>query len=129
MATKTKSRSTALARTPRAPAPIVITKTRTVHAKAKKTKHHRGGGGESSLMHLAIAAYVIGYLDKTGTAIPTVPVLGRAGTLAVGAHFLGKGKKGLVTSVRNAAAVIALYEMGSKGSVSGEGGPGADGLM
>ena len=76
------------------------------------------------LMGLIVGGFAMGFLDKPGgpgASIPTIPVLGKAGTIAVAAHFFGKGKAGLVTDVRNAAAVVAAYEFGLKGSVSGEG--------
>ena len=68
----------------------------------------------------------MGYLDKPGglgTNIPTIPILGKAGTIALAAHFFGKGRAGLATDIRNAAAVVASYEFGLKGSVSGDGEP------
>jgi hypothetical protein len=75
---------------------------------------------EKVLIGLIVGGFGLGFLDKSAVAIPTIPVLGKAGTIAVAAHFFGKGKPGLVTDVRNAAAVVAAYEFGSKGSVSGD---------
>jgi hypothetical protein len=89
-----------------------------------KKKGHRAGrkSSEKTLMGLAIGGLVLGFLDKQGTTmqLPTIPVLGKAGTIAVVAHFLGKGKVGIVTDIRNAAAVVAAYEYGSTGKVAGD---------
>jgi hypothetical protein len=101
-----------------APATIVRYRTKP----AKKTKHHRRKGAlVSSFTNLgafALAGYLLGLLDKAGTSIPTIPVLGKAGTLAIGLHFLGKGNK-LMSEASLAAAAIAGHEMGSLGAVSG----------
>jgi hypothetical protein len=92
-----------------------------------KPKHpRRRGGGKSSekvLMGLCIGGLALGFFDKSGTTfpIPTIPVLGKAGTIAVIAHVFGKGKPGMVTDIRNAAAVVASYEFGKDGKVSGDG--------
>jgi hypothetical protein len=129
MAKKHTKTSHALApyRAPRAQAPIIVRETRTIAAKPKKGKHHRHNGGKSSekvLMGLVVGGFAMGFLDKPGgpgANIPVIPILGKAGTVAVAAHFFGKGRAGLVTDIRNAAAVVAAYEFGLKGSVSGEG--------
>lgn len=129
MATKTK-KSAALApyRAPRAAAPIVV-RVPSGMTNSRKKKHKGGGGGrrqstEKVLMGLVVGGFAMGFLDKPGgpgANIPTIPVLGKAGTIALAAHFFGKGKAGLATDVRNAAAVVAAYEYGLKGSVSGDG--------
>ncbi|MGO9921853.1 MAG: hypothetical protein ACLQIB_45060, partial [Isosphaeraceae bacterium] len=67
----------------------------------------------------AIAGYALGMVDKSGTSIPTVPFLGRAGTIAAAAWFFSKGK-GLIGDVALAAAAVAGYEMGSTGKIAGD---------
>jgi hypothetical protein len=102
-------------------APQTIVKYRTRKAPAKKHHRRKSHSMASSLTNLgsfALAGYLLGMLDKAGTAIPTIPVLGKAGTLAVGLHFLGKGNK-MMSEASLAAAAIAGYEMGSLGKVSG----------
>lgn len=92
----------------------------------KHKKHHRRGAGMSSekvLLGLAMGGFAMGFIDKPGgpaANIPTIPILGKAGTIAVVAHFFGKGRGGIITDIRNAAAVVAAYEFGLKGSVSGD---------
>jgi len=124
--TKTHGHSTALATLgARAGSPIIVRETRTVARRAPKKKHHRGRGKQSSekvLMGLVMGGFAMGFIDKPGTLpnIPTIPILGKAGTIAVAAHFFAKGRGGIITDIRNAAAVVAAYEFGLKGSVSGD---------
>jgi acyl-coenzyme A thioesterase PaaI-like protein len=114
-------------RAPRASAPIIVRVPSGVTKQHKAAKKHHRNGGKSSekiLMGLAMGGFAMGFLDKPGgpgANIPTIPILGKAGTIALAAHFFGKGRAGLVTDIRNAAAVVAAYEFGLKGSVSGEG--------
>lgn len=111
--------------------PIVVERTRTVTrsprgkgGKGKGKRGHHRQSTEKVLMGLAMGGFALGFIDKPGTLpanIPTIPILGKAGTIAVVAHFLGgKGRPGIVTDIRNAAAVVAAYEFGLKGSVSGD---------
>jgi hypothetical protein len=91
--------------------------------------HHRrrGGGGkgkgltQSSMFASVVGGFALGVVDKAlGGAIPTIPMLGRAGTIAVGAYlFRGKGG-GIMRDIAIAGAAIAGYQLGSKGSVSGD---------
>jgi hypothetical protein len=118
--------------------PKTHTRTQTIVVRpvaAKTTKHHKGGrrgrgkaSSEKTLMGLIVGGFILGFIDKSGTSIPTIPILGRAGTIAVAAHFFGKGKAGMVTDVRNSAASVAAYEFGLKGSVSGDDAAGDDAL-
>lgn len=63
----------------------------------------------------------LGFIDKSlGATIPTIPLLGRAGTIALGAYLLAKGKgKGIMRDVALAAAAVAGYQLGHDGKVSG----------
>jgi hypothetical protein len=97
-----------------------------VSAPRPKKAKRVGGRRQSSekvLTGMVIGGFILGYIDKTQTNIPTIPVLGKAGTIAVAAHFFAKGKPGMATDVRNAAAAVAAYEYGNKGSISGAEGP------
>jgi hypothetical protein len=88
-----------------------------------KVKHHRKSKGSiqagslKTLGVFAVAGYAMGFIDKQ-TNIPTIPLLGRAGTVAVALHFLGKSNP-LMREAALAAAAIAGYEMGNKGQISG----------
>jgi hypothetical protein len=104
------------------PQTIVVRQASSKPAKRSKGRHHRVGGqtSEKALMSMAVGGFALGFVDKSGTSIPTIPLLGRAGTIALACHFIGKGKPGVLTDIRNAAAAVAAYEMGSTGKVSGE---------
>lgn len=106
-------------------APVVIRQTRTVTKKSKHRRRHHTGGDSSSLtskenMALATGALVLGFIDRQGVKVPTIPILGRAGTVAVGGMMLGKHMKlPIATKVGKAALVIALYELGKAGKIDG----------
>lgn len=78
------------------------------------------------MIGLAIGGAVYGFLEKSFPTFPTIPMLGRAGTIAVAAHFIGKRSGfggqagGIVQDVGLAAAVIAGYELGRDGKISGD---------
>lgn len=104
---------------PRPVAPIVIRTRAAAPAKHKGKKGKRHGARRAKPIEVAIAGYVLGHIDKMGTAIPTIPILGRAGTIAVGLHFFGP-KTGIWQDAAIAAAAVAGYEMGKTGSISGD---------
>ena len=64
----------------------------------------------------------LGFLEKTFPNLPTVPFIGRKGTIAIGAYFLHKRGTGggILRDVAIAAAVLAGYELGKDGKISGE---------
>jgi len=94
---------------------------RTSHVKHRRRSS--SGGGRSAISG-AIGGAVYGFLEKSFPSFPTIPMLGRAGTIAVVGHFLSKrggmGAKGIVRDVTFAAAVIAGYELGRDGKISGD---------
>jgi hypothetical protein len=71
-----------------------------------------------------IGGAVLGFIEKTFPTLPTVPILGRAGTIAIGAYFLsrqgGMGHGGIVRDVALAAAVVAGYQIGKTGKIAGD---------
>src|SRR5690349_523527 len=78
----------------RASAPIVVrVPSSEPRRSAKKGKHKTGRqSSEKVLMGLAMGGFAMGFLDKPGgpgANIPTIPLLGKAGTIAVVAHFFG----------------------------------------
>jgi hypothetical protein len=103
---------------------------RTIIVRAPSAPHHKKKGHHASkkssekvLLGLAVGGLAMGFLDKPGgiaATLPTIPLLGKAGTIALIAHFVQKGRGGIFTDIRNAAAVVAAYEFGLKGSVSGD---------
>jgi hypothetical protein len=130
MATKSKSKSHGIVRYS-TPKPIVIRQTKVV-----KPKHHRhrGGGGRGSgtlmnktRMGIVAGAFAVGILEKQGimSSLPTLPFVGRTGTIGIGAYLISNGGKNkLADEICTAALVIAAHELASTGSIVGaEGGP------
>ncbi len=105
-------------------APIVVNvpRPRAMAAPTPK-KHHRrrggGGGGKDTVFHHIAAGAALGFLDNANFAIPTLPVLGKAGTLAVICHFM-KGRSPWFAAGEKTFAAIATYELVKDGSISGD---------
>jgi hypothetical protein len=107
----------------RAARPIVIRQTKVVKSK----KHHKRHGGGSGLlsgnrMKILGGAFALGMIQKMGIAanLPKIPLLGETGTIGLAAHFLGGGSR-LAEDIATAAFAIAAFELGSTGSIVGEG--------
>jgi hypothetical protein len=110
----------------RAPAPII--KVTAPRAAAPKKKHHRrrsgGGGGGLTLQHIVaagIGGFALGFVKKTFPTLPTVPILGRSGTIALGAYLLRSHVRSpIVRDIALAAAAVAGNELGATGTISGD---------
>jgi len=90
--------------------------------KKKGHRRHHSASGSGSEKHRAGAigaSLVLGLLDKQGTTFPTVPMLGRAGSLALACYFLRK-KNPMLNHAATGFASIAAYQFGRSGSISGE---------
>lgn len=117
----------------RSPAPIIRVMSPRAPAAPKK-KHHRrrsssanARSGGLSMSHMAATAFGgfgLGFIDKNFPTLPTLPVIGRAGSIALFAYALGKwggvSMGGIVRDVALAGAAVAGYEMGKDGKVVGE---------
>lgn len=69
----------------------------------------------------ALGGAALGVIDKTlGATIPTIPILGRAGTIALGAYLFSKGRGGIMRDIALSGAAIAGYQFGKDGRVSGD---------
>ncbi len=69
----------------------------------------------------AIGGAALGFVDKLlGSSIPTIPILGRSGTIALGAYLLAKGRGGIMRDIAISGAAIAGYQFGTTGKVSGD---------
>jgi hypothetical protein len=113
------------------PAPIRISVPRAAPIKRVKhrRRHHassRGGmGGATGAMSmsrsgaLALGGFVYGYIEKNVPQVPTLPLVGKSGAIALIAYFMGGKSPGIIADVGNAASVIAGYSFGSTGKVSG----------
>jgi hypothetical protein len=124
MAKRSKSRSLALARRPSVK-PIVIRTTKVVKAK----KHHRRGAGRAgglfSKHNITVvgSGFAVGMLEKMAFVqnLPSLPVIGKTGTIAVAAYLLSGGRQGMALDVATSAAAIAGYMLGNQGSIVGDG--------
>lgn len=121
---KTKTRSAGRMSIVKVPQPIIMRAPPPARATKHKGKHHRPGhrSSEKVLTGILLGGFVLGYLDKPDSKfpIPTIPALGKPGTIAIIAHFMGKGKPGYLTNIRDAAAAVFAYEYGSTGAVKGD---------
>ena len=61
----------------------------------------------------------VGWIEKTWPNLPAFTMLGKKGTIALGAYFL-RGKLPYAREICLAASAIAGYEFGKDGRVSGE---------
>lgn len=72
-------------------------------------------------MGAGLGGMILGIVEKQFPNLPTLPVLGRSGTIAVGAYFMSKnGSHPLLRDVALAAASIAGYQLGTSGKISGD---------
>jgi len=114
----------------RAPAPIVVRTTSSAPVKHRRRRHSSGGsvggfgGGLASKENIALGmgALALGFIDKNQDKfhIPTVPLIGRKGSIAVISHFAGRHlHMPILNKISKAAIVLALYELGHDGKISG----------
>jgi len=107
--------------------PIIIRQTKIV--KAKRRHHHRGGGMSlgglfsSQRMGVIAGALAYGFLEKQAffQSLPSLPLIGKTGTIAVAAYLLSNGGRNkLANDISIAAFAIAANQLGSQGSITGE---------
>ena len=93
--------------------------------KRRRRRASSGGGGSSSgiqqrIQRTALGGFAYGTLLKLFPNLPTLPLIGRSGTVALAVWFL-KPKSQLLHDVGIAAAAIAGASFGQTGTVSGDG--------
>lgn len=88
----------------------------------KGGKRHHGGSGDNSmtnvLLYPAGAGLILAYIEKNSMNVPTIPMLGRAGTLALASWWFRKHHKALV-KLASGFAAIAAYEWEKDGQIAG----------
>lgn len=92
----------------------------------RRHRSHGGGGGALTISRLAalgFGGFAVGFIEKQFPTMPTIPVLGKKGTIAaVGYYFSkGKGSNSWMRDITIAAAVLAGDELGRTGKISGDG--------
>jgi len=74
---------------------------------------------------MAMGGFALGFIENwmntspMGMKIPTIPMLGRKGTIAAAIYFL-EPKTKILQDAGVAAAAIAGHELGSTGAISGD---------
>jgi|HubBroStandDraft_2_1064218.scaffolds.fasta_scaffold09641_6 hypothetical protein len=116
--------------TPRPVAPIIRVSAPRAPTHHKKKGHHgrrRGhskGNLQKRMMAVALGGLAWGFLEKHLPAtLPTVPVIGKTGTVALAAYLLVDKmhvKIPYLEDIAMATAVLAAYEYGSTGKVAGD---------
>jgi len=75
------------------------------------------------MLGVGLGGAIFGYIEKTWPNIPTLPIVGRSGTIAIAAYFISKqggmGHAGIVRDIGVAACAITGYQLGKSGKVSG----------
>jgi len=112
----------------RAPAPVIrIAAPRAIQTRAPKrrTRSRSGGGGKSlqnRMIGSAIGGFAVGFIEKSSfaAALPTIPIIGRKGTIAIAAYFFGGQRPGLLQDIAMAAAVLAGNELARDGRITGD---------
>jgi hypothetical protein len=69
-------------------------------------------------MGTAIGGFAYGIIEKSFPSLPTLPIVGKSGTVAIAVYFMG-GNNELINDIGIAAAAIAGYSLGKSGVVSG----------
>jgi len=76
------------------------------------------------MLSVAMGGALFGFIEKTFPGLPTLPIIGRAGTVALAGHYIGKhlggSLGGILRDTSIAAAAIAGYELGKDGKISGD---------
>ena len=76
-----------------------------------------------SLLAVGLGGAAFGYLEKTFPNFPSLPLIGRSGTIAIAAYFLSKRGGmggGIVRDIALAGAAITGCQLGKTGVVSGD---------
>lgn len=72
------------------------------------------------MLSAVVGGAALGFIDKSFPQLPTIPVLGRAGSIALYAYMASKGRAGgIFRDVALCGATLAGYQLGSAGHVSG----------
>jgi hypothetical protein len=72
------------------------------------------------MMKVAVGGAAFALIEKQMPNFPTLPVLGRAGSVAAAAYFFGGKKKGILRDLAIAASVVAAYQFIHDGKIAGD---------
>jgi hypothetical protein len=62
----------------------------------------------------------LGFIEKQFPDIPTIPLVGKKGTIAIAAYFAAKNGLPFARDIGMVAAGLAGYELGRDGQISGD---------
>ncbi len=124
---KKRTASHAIVQYRRAPSPkpiIIRQRAAPVKKKHHGRRHHAGKGNlQKTMTGAAVGGFLIGFIEKQFPTLPTLPVVGKKGAIALVAYIVASkgGQIGAVArDVATVAAGIAGYEYGSTGKVTGD---------
>ena len=121
MATRTIVIRRAAQQARRAVQPIIVR----APAAMKHVKHHgrkiaSAAYEERHRMGAILGGLALGLIEKAGIDLPTIPLLGKAGTLGVAAWAMGKwGKSRIASHAATGFLAIAAFELGKEGHING----------
>lgn len=108
------------------PAPMTRRRSRGGGVRRRRSSGRRrgriGGGSSSGLNQMvghAVGGFAVGFLEKSFPNLPSLPIIGKKGAIAIGAYML-RSQSPLLLDVAKAAAAISGYQLGSTGSVTGD---------
>jgi len=78
-----------------------------------------GGNIQNRMIGHAVGGFAVGFIEKSFPQLPTLPIVGKKGAIAIAAYML-RGHSPILADVALAAAAISGYQLGSTGSISGE---------
>jgi hypothetical protein len=73
---------------------------------------------KSRMSGAAMGGLGVGLIEKTFPNLPTLPMVGRKGALALAIYFM-EPKEKILQDIGMAAAALAGYEFGKTGTISG----------
>lgn len=107
-----------------APRPVVVTAAPAPRRRSvRRGKRAASIGGTNKVLAIALASAALGLFEQSELAknIPTIPVIGRKGAIAIASYFYSKNGGGqLASDVCIAAAALSGYELATKGEISGD---------
>jgi hypothetical protein len=67
----------------------------------------------------AVGGFAVGFVEKTFPTLPSLPLVGKKGAIAIAAYML-RGRHPIINDIGMAAAAISGYELGKSGVISGD---------
>ena len=126
MAKKRTSSALRVVSIPRPAAPVIrVSAPRAVSRKAPKRSRRRASGSHGNdnarLLALGVGAAAFGFIEKNFTSLPTIPAIGRKGTLTGLAYLVARNtRSSLAWDITKAGIVLCGYQFGNEGRISGE---------